>query len=65
MQSYITENYILQGKSLSESEEAVHDVATPLKDITEKGQPSTGQDELNLYLGDMFDMYKDHESDDV
>ena len=60
----IIENYILQGKTLSESEGAVHDVASSSKEVSEKQQPATENDELNQYLGDIYKMYENHQTDD-
>ena len=60
----IIENYILQGKTLSESEGAVHVVASSSKEVSEKQQPATENDELNQYLGDIYKMYENHQTDD-
>ena len=48
-----------------QQEERTQDKATSSKDITEKIQPSTGQDELNQYLSDIYKMYESHQTDDA
>ena len=54
-----------QVQPTEQQEERTQDVATSSKDITEKIQPSTGQDELNQYLGDIYKMYESHQTDDA
>ena len=50
---------------MSESEGAVHDVASSLKEVSKKQQPATINDELNQYLGDIYKMYESHQSDEA